>query len=149
MSSTHPRVALVDIRDRALSLDEAVAAVQRPGHGAVVTFTGVVRDHDHDADGTTREVVRLEYSGHPTAVEELARSCERIVTAHESVTVAAVHRTGDLAIGDLAVVLAVGSGHRAAAFEAARALIDDLKATVPIWKHQGFADGSDEWVGLP
>jgi len=149
VSTIHPRVALVDIRDRALSLDEVVAAVQRTGHGAVVTFTGVVRDHDHAADGSSREVARLEYSAHPSAVEELVRSCERIVTAHEGVTVAAVHRTGDLAIGDLAVVLAVGAGHRAAAFDAARALIDDLKATVPIWKHQGFADGSDEWVGLP
>lgn len=149
MSTIHPRVALVDIRDRALSLDEVVAAVQQPGHGAVVTFTGVVRDHDHASDGAARPVVRLEYSAHPTATEELARSCERIATAHEAVTVAAVHRTGDLAIGDLAVVLAVGAAHRAVAFEAARALIDDLKATVPIWKHQGFADGSDEWVGLP
>ena len=149
MSTIHPRVALVDIRDRDLSLDEVVTAVQQPGHGAVVTFTGVVRDHDHAGDGSAREVVRLEYSSHPSATEELARSCERTVTAHESVTVAVVHRTGDLAIGDLAVVLAVGAGHRAAAFDAARVLIDDLKATVPIWKHQGFADGTEEWVGLP
>lgn len=149
MSQPHPRVALVDIRDSALSLDEVVAAVHRPGHGAVVTFTGVVRDHDHAADGATRGVIRLEYSAHPSAIEQLEESCGRVAQAHPSVVVAAVHRTGALEIGDLAVVLAVGCGHRAEAFEAARALIDDLKGTVPIWKHQGFADGSDEWVGLP
>lgn len=149
MSHPHPRVALVDIRDRALSLDEVVAAVQSPGHGAVVTFTGVVRDHDHGADGEARDVVRLDYSAHPSALDLLGDSCVRIAEAHPSVVVAAVHRVGALEIGDLAVVLAVGSGHRGEAFVAARALIDDLKGTVPIWKHQGFADGSDEWVGLP
>jgi molybdopterin synthase catalytic subunit len=61
--------------------------------------------------------------------------------------VAAVHRVGDLAIGDLAVVVAVACPHRAEAFDACRALIDELKATVPIWKHQRFADGTTEWVG--
>jgi molybdopterin synthase catalytic subunit len=72
-----------------------------------------------------------------------------VVDAHPETVVAVVHRTGRLSLGDLAVVLAVGSAHRGAAFVAARALIDDLKSTVPIWKHQSFADGSDEWVGLP
>lgn len=146
---SHPRVALVDIRDRPLSLDEVVSAVQRPQHGAVVTFTGVVRDHDHGSDGGARDVVALGYSAHPSAVEKLRDSCARVADAHPDVALAAVHRTGDLRIGDLAVVLAAGSAHRAAAFDAARALIDDLKSTVPIWKHQNFADGTDEWVGLP
>ena len=60
-----------------------------------------------------------------------------------------MHRVGDLAIGDLAVVAAVAAAHRAEAFDACRALIDELKATVPIWKHQRFTDGTDEWVGTP
>lgn len=149
MSASHPRIALVDIREEPLSLDEVVAAVQQPGHGAVVTFHGVVRDHDHAADGASRPVLALAYSAHPSALDRLHESCARIADAHPQVTVAAVHRTGDLVIGDLAVVLAVGSGHRAEAFAAARELIDDLKGSVPIWKHQGFADGTDEWVGLP
>ncbi len=144
MPQPHPRVALVDIRDRALSLDEVVAAVRRPGHGAVVTFSGVVRDHDG-----ARDVVGLDYSAHPSAVDLLAASCARIADAHADVVVAAVHRTGSLALGDLAVVLATGAAHRGEAFAASRALIDDLKASVPIWKHQSFTDGSDEWVGLP
>ena len=60
-----------------------------------------------------------------------------------------MHRIGDLAVGDLAVVAAVSSAHRAEAFDACRELIDELKATVPIWKHQQFTDGTDEWVGTP
>ncbi|MDO5501581.1 MAG: molybdenum cofactor biosynthesis protein MoaE [Actinomycetia bacterium] len=149
MSQAHPRVALVDIRERPLSLDEVVAAVQLPGHGAVVTFTGVVRDHDHAVDGLTRAVTALDYSAHPMAHDRLTESCERVAEAHPGVVLAAVHRTGALEIGDLAVVLAAGAAHRGAAFDAARNLIDDLKGSVPIWKHQSFADGSDEWVGLP
>ena len=144
MSLPHPRVALVDIRDVALSLDEVVAAVRAPEHGAVVTFAGVVRDHDGG-----RDVTGLDYSAHPTAHERLVESCVRVADGHPGTVLAAVHRTGTLALGDLAVVLAVGSAHRGAAFDAARALIDDLKGSVPIWKHQSFTDGSDEWVGLP
>lgn len=144
MPQNHPRVALVAIRDEALSLDEVVAAVQRSGHGAVVTFTGIVRDHDGE-----RGVHGLDYSAHPSAVDLLAASCARVADAHPEVVVAAVHRTGSLSLGDLAVVLAAGAPHRGEAFVASRALIDDLKSTVPIWKHQRFTDGSDEWVGLP
>lgn len=144
MSPTHPRVALVDIRDVPLSLDEVVAAVGRPDHGALVTFTGVVRDHDGD-----RDVTGLDYSAHPSARERLTESCARVADGHPDTVLAVVHRTGRLGLGDLAVVLAVGSAHRGAAFAAARELIDDLKGTVPIWKHQSFTDGTDEWVGLP
>ena len=60
-----------------------------------------------------------------------------------------MHRVGRLAIGDAAVVVATTAAHRGEAFEASRALIDELKATVPIWKHQVFIDGTDEWVGTP
>lgn len=144
MSPTHPRVALVDIRDVPLSLDEVVAAVRRPDHGAVVTFTGVVRDHDDD-----RDVTGLDYSAHPSALERLVDSCIRVADHNPDTVLAVTHRTGRLELGDLAVVLAAGSAHRGTAFVAARELIDDLKSTVPIWKHQSFADGSDEWVGLP
>ena len=63
--------------------------------------------------------------------------------------VAAVHRVGVLDIGDVAVVVAAAAVHRAEAFDASRALIDELKDTVPIWKHQRFVDGTDEWVGTP
>ena len=71
----------------------------------------------------------------------------RVIGLNQFDCFAAVHRIGDLDIGDLAVVVAVSCPHRAEAFDACRALIDELKATVPIWKHQRFADGTSEWVG--
>ena len=74
---------------------------------------------------------------------------ERVAAAHGALAAAATHRVGDLVVGDLAVVVAVAAAHRAEALTACHALIDELKATVPIWKHQEFGDGSDEWVGSP
>jgi molybdopterin synthase catalytic subunit len=75
--------------------------------------------------------------------------CARVAEQYDVQGVAAVHRVGSLAIGDAAVVVATATAHRGEAFDATRALIDTLKAEVPIWKHQRFADGSDEWVGTP
>jgi molybdopterin synthase catalytic subunit len=91
-------------------------------------------------------VTALSYSAHPSAATELERVAEKIAASYQIVSLAVVHRTGDLQIGDLAVVAAVGAAHRQLAFTACHALIDELKATVPIWKHQLFADGTSEWV---
>ena len=107
-------------------------------------FLGAVRDNDED-----RGVTGLGYSAHPSAEAELRRVAEEIVAKYpdDVIALAAVHRVGQLAIGDLAVVVAVACGHRAEAFAACHALIDELKATVPVWKEQRFTDGSTEWVG--
>jgi molybdopterin synthase catalytic subunit len=137
-------VRLVDIREGALSVDEVHAAVADPRAGGLALFVGAVRDADHE-----RAVNALAYSAHPTAAQRLREVCEQVVARHDVVAVAAVHRVGDLAIGDLAVVVGVSAVHRGEAFDAARDLIDTLKSTVPIWKHQEFGDGSQEWVGLP
>ena len=88
----------------------------------------------------------LSYSAHPTAEAELARIAEKIAASYELMAIAVLHRTGDLQIGDLAVVAAVAAAHRGTAFAACEALIDDLKANVPIWKHQFFTGGNSEWV---
>jgi molybdopterin synthase catalytic subunit len=137
------QIRLIAIRDSELSLDEVRAAVADPSAGGIALFAGAVRDNDE-----ARGVSALSYSAHPSAEDELRRVAEEIVGKHPDVIgLAAVHRTGDLAIGDLAVVAAVSCGHRAEAFTACHALIDELKASVPIWKHQLFTDGSDEWVG--
>jgi molybdopterin synthase catalytic subunit len=137
------QIRLIAIRDTELSLDEVRAAVADPAAGGIALFAGAVRDNDSD-----KGVSALGYSAHPSAEDELQRVAEMIVAKHPDVIgLAAVHRTGDLEIGDLAVVVAVSTGHRAEAFEACQALIDELKASVPIWKHQLFADGSAEWVG--
>jgi molybdopterin synthase catalytic subunit len=137
-------VRLAAIRESGLSLDEVRAAVAGPGACAIALFAGTVRDNDHD-----HGVTGLSYSAHPTAEAELRQVAEAIAEKFAVLGVAVVHRIGDLAVGDLAVVAAVSSAHRAEAFDACRELIDELKATVPIWKHQRFTDGTDEWVGTP
>ena len=135
-------VRLVDVRAAELSLDEVRAAVADPAAGGIALFAGAVRDSDHG-----REVTGLSYSAHPSAAGELRRVAEVIAEKFKVTGIAAVHRVGDLAIGDLAVVVAVSCPHRADALDACRALIDELKASVPIWKHQRFTDGASEWVG--
>ena len=135
-------IRLIAIRDSELSMDEVRAAVADPAAGGIVLFTGTVRDEDND-----KRVTRLSYTAHPTAEAELRRVAEQIAEKFPVTAMAAVHRIGDLDIGDLAVVVAVSCPHRAEAFDACRALIDELKASVPIWKHQRFADGTNEWVG--
>jgi molybdopterin synthase catalytic subunit len=137
-------IRLIAVRESELSVDEVRAAVADPAAGGIALFAGAVRDSDHD-----RGVSGLSYSAHPSAVDELRRVAEVIAEKYPVIGIAAVHRVGDLAIGDLAVVLAVSCPHRAEAFAACRDLIDILKASVPIWKHQRFADGTAEWVGTP
>ena len=133
------RAVLAEIRTEALSVDELLAAVRTPEAGAVVVFVGQVRNHD---DGRSVEV--LEYSCHPSAAQ-----ADRLADDGEIARIAVLHRVGRLEIGDLAIVAAVAAPHRAGAFEVCRALVDEFKATVPIWKHQIFTDGREEWVGLP
>lgn len=144
MSQLPPVVRLVDIREGALSVDEVTAAVADAAAGGTTLFVGAVRDHDEN-----KSVVGLEYSAHPTALDELVAVAEEVGKEYDVLAVAAVHRVGRLAIGDAAVVVATSAAHRGEAFEASRALIDRLKQRVPIWKHQIFADGTDEWVGSP
>lgn len=138
------RVALTAVRDQRLSVDEVLAAVADPAAGGICVFVGTVRDQDD-----SRAVSALGYSAHPSAADQLYEVAVAVGERHDVTALAATHRVGDLAIGDLAVVVAVSAPHRAAAFAAARDLIDTLKSTVPIWKHQRFDDGPDQWVGLP
>ena len=135
-------IKLVGVRDTPLSVDEVFAAVGDPGAGGIALFAGTVRDHDH-----ARSVSALSYSAHPTVERELRAVMKKVAADFPVKALAAVHRVGDLEIGDIAVVVAASCPHRAEAFAACRRLIDDLKAQVPIWKHQRFADGGDEWVG--
>ena len=135
---------LVDIRDTPLDVAEVLAALDDAASGGVTVFVGRVRDHDGG-----QGVTGLEYSAHPRALDTLRDVCAQVAATHDVTALAAVHRTGTLAIGDIAVVCATATGHRGEAFDATRALIDTLKAEVPIWKHQTFADGTEEWVGSP
>jgi molybdopterin synthase catalytic subunit len=135
---------LVDIRDAPLDVAEVMAALDDATSGGVTVFVGRVRDHDGGQD-----VSGLEYSAHPSALHKLRDVCAQVAASYDVTALAALHRTGALAIGDIAVICATATGHRGEAFEATRALIDTLKAEVPIWKHQSFADGTEEWVGSP
>lgn len=137
-------VRLLDLRETPLDPAEVLAAVADPVAGGVNLFVGVVRDHDRD-----RAVEHLDYTAHPTALARLREVAEEVVAEFDVVAVAAVHRTGHLVIGDTAVLVAVSARHRGQAYDASRALIDRLKARVPVWKHQVFADGEEEWVNSP
>lgn len=135
---------LTGLRDAPLSVDEVLSSVRDPRAGAVALFIGTVRDHDGGHDG----VVGLDYSAHPDAAHRLDRLAAAAAAAHGVHRVSVVHRTGTLRVGDLAVVCAVAAEHRAQAFDACRSLVEQLKHTAPIWKHQRFASGASEWVGL-
>jgi len=119
-------------------------AVRNDAAGAVVAFAGVVRDHDHD-----RPVVGLEYVAHPSAGERLAEVAADVAADPAVIAVAVSHRVGRLRVGDDALVAAVSARHRAEAFAACTRLVDEVKARLPVWKHQQFADGTDEWVNCP
>ena len=136
-------VRLVDLRATPLSLDEVFDAVRDPAAGGIAIFVGTVRDHADCVEG----VVQLDYSAHPSAADRMREVVERIATQSGAVAVAAVHRTGELKVGDIAVITAASAGHRDEAFAAGRRLIDEIKLEVPIWKHELFADGDSSWVG--
>lgn len=131
------------ITEDVLSVDTALNDVHDSAVGGVAVFVGVVRDHDGG-----HAVSRLDYSAHPDAERQLADAARRIGEAHDVVAVSAAHRVGPLSVGDRAVVLAVGAAHRTEAFAGCRALIEDIKRSVPIWKHQFDEVGNAEWVEL-
>lgn len=137
-------VALVEVVDEELRLDVHERAVADRRAGAVVSFQGVVRDHDHG-----RGVTQLEYEGHPSAETVLREVAAEIAADPDVYAVAVSHRVGSLRIGDVALVAAVSTAHRAAAFAACARLVDEAKARLPIWKRQVFDDGTDEWVNCP
>ena len=137
-------ITIAEVSDAGLDLAGHEAAVSDPRAGAVVSFQGVVRDHDHG-----RGVTLLEYEGHPTAEAVLREVAAEIATDPEVYAVAVSHRIGVLKIGDVALVAAVSTAHRAAGFAACARLVDEVKARLPIWKRQVFADGTEEWVNCP
>ena len=137
-------VVLVSVGDTELSLAEHESAVAGPRAGAVVSFQGVVRDHDHG-----RAVTLLEYEGHPSAAAVLREVAEEIAADPDVYAVAVSHRVGELKIGDVALIATVSTAHRAAAFTACARLVDEAKARLPIWKRQVFGDGAEEWVNCP
>ncbi|GHF02175.1 hypothetical protein GCM10017786_39240 [Amycolatopsis deserti] len=140
-----PHIVRAEVTDRALSVEEHASLVDDQAAGAVVTFGGVVRDHDGG-----KGVKSLFYEGHPTAGDVLARVVAQVAGRRRGVRAIAVsHRIGALEIGDVALACAVSADHRAEAFATCAELVDEVKAQLPVWKHQHFTDGTDEWVNSP
>ena len=136
------RILRASVTEQAILVAEHEHLVAHQAAGAVVGFAGIVRDHD---DG--REVIRLEYSAHPHAEQILFEVLAEVAAAASGVrAIAASHRIGSLRIGDTALAAAVSADHRAAAFDTCARLVDVVKERLPVWKHQFFADGGDEWV---
>lgn len=129
--------------EQPISLDQHEELVGHRSAGAIVGFVGMIRDHDEG-----RRVVRLEYSAHPSAAQVIAEVVAEVAEASGGVrAVAASHRIGALQIGEAALVVAVAADHRQAAFTTCSQLVDTIKARLPVWKHQFFDDGTEEWVG--
>jgi MoaE-MoaD fusion protein len=133
--------AYADLVDGPIDTDRAVAAVSGPGRGAVVVFLGTVRDHH-----AGRTVAKLTYSAYrPMALEGLRRIVSDLEAAHQDLRAAIVHRLGEVPVGEASVVIAIGSPHRTAAYEASRTALERLKAEIPIWKREHYADGVAAW----
>lgn len=129
--------------EQPIFLTEHEELVGHQSAGAIVGFVGMIRDHDGG-----RRVVRLEYSAHPSAAQVIAEVVSEVATGSSGVrAVAASHRIGALHIGEAALVAAVAADHRQAAFATCAQLVDTIKARLPVWKHQFFDDGTEEWVG--
>ncbi len=146
-SRIHPpqrRVVLTAISDAPLDVRAHERAVDDGRAGAVVTFSGQVRDHDGG-----RAVTGIEYVGHPTTERVLAQIVADAVTRTDAEAVAVTHRVGELAIGESAIVVAVSAAHRHEAFAACLLVVDEVKRRLPVWKRQVFADGAEEWVACP
>jgi len=136
-----PELVYAVVSDAPVHIAELIKLVTNPQSGAVVTFCGDVRNHDGG-----KEVASLLYEIHPSAPEQIKLIAESIIGRFEIEKVAVAHRYGNIAIGETAFAVAVSAAHRQAAFDACAAIVDEVKAKLPIWKHQKFTDGSDEWV---
>ena len=136
-----PEIVYAVVTDAPVHIQELSKLVANPHSGAVVTFCGDVRDHDGG-----KEVASLLYEIHPSAPEQIKLITQSVIGRFEIEKVAVAHRYGDIAIGETAFAVAVSAAHRQAAFDACAAIVDEVKAKLPIWKHQKFTDGSDEWV---
>lgn len=138
-------VLRADVTEQVIDVEDLARSVEHRAAGAVVTFGGVVRDHDGG-----RGVRELEYVGHPSASEVIAEVAQDIAARFEGVRAIAVsHRIGLLKIGDVALGCAVAAEHRKQAFNACGELVDEVKRRLPIWKRQVFEDNTEEWVNCP
>jgi molybdopterin synthase catalytic subunit len=134
-------VMRADVTTNIIEVEQLAALVRDDRAGAVVVFSGDVRNHDGG-----KQVLTLTYEIHPTANAQIAMITDALLAQRDVIKVAISHRYGEIVIGETAFAVAVSAVHREAAFETCSALVDEIKAKLPIWKHQRFSDGTDEWV---
>ncbi len=139
-----PAVRLTGVSAEPLDLEAHERAVDHPRAGGRVVFSGVVRNRDDE-----RDVLSLDYEAHPSAAQILAEVAAEIAADPEVLALAVSHRSGHLAVGDVALVAVVATEHRREAFAVCARLVDEVKHRLPVWKRQVFADGTDEWVNCP
>jgi molybdopterin synthase catalytic subunit len=138
------RIVRAAVRDEPLDVAGIITCVDDARAGGLVSFTGVVRNHDGG-----RAVTGIEYVGHPTAQAVLAEVAAEFAGREGVHAVAVEHRVGLLGIGDVAIVAAVAASHRGQAFSTCSDLVDRVKQKLPVWKHQHFTDGTSEWSNCP
>ena len=145
MTQPYPSAVVVraEVTADAVSAGELAQAVEHRAAGAVVTFDGMVRDHDGG-----RAVTALTYQAHPSAGAVVAQIAAEVAARPGLRALAVVHRVGDLTVGQTALAVAVSADHRAPAFDAVHDLVEEVKARLPVWKHQTFADGTRQWSNL-
>ena len=135
------KTIMTSLVEAPISLQEVISSVESPHCGAVVSFSGNVRSHDHGL-----EVSSLKYEIHPSSSSELNRVAIEVCNRHDVVLANVIHRFGEIPIGEAALVIAVSAAHRQPALKACAELVDEIKLQLPIWKYQTFADGTSEWV---
>ena len=137
------RVVRAEVTEAPVSVSELADAVQDAAAGAVVTFEGVVRNHDAD-----RAVTGIGYSCHPTADQVVEQIAQDVAQRGRVRALGVVHRVGDLSVGEAALAVAVSSDHRAEAFAVCSEIVEEVKQRLPVWKRQTFTDGSTQWSNI-
>jgi molybdopterin synthase catalytic subunit len=135
------QIMRAEVTTAVINVFELANLIRDESCGAIVTFSGDVRNHD-----CGKEVVSLTYEIHPSAPEKLTEITQSVAEKFQVQKVAIAHRFGEIPIGQTAFAVAVSAHHRESAFDACSALVNEVKEQLPIWKHQVFKDGSDEWV---
>lgn len=135
-------VVYATVTEDDVDVADLVKMVEGPEAGAVMTFRGIVRNHD-----AGRSVDSIDYEAHPDAANVVARVAHEVAKGSGCLAIAVVHRAGHLEIGDLALGAAVSAAHRVEAFNALNEVVEQVKMQLPVWKKQQFPDGSHEWSG--
>ena len=136
-----PSLVYAIVTEAPVHAAELSMMVADPKSGAIVTFSGDVRNHD-----SGKEVAALSYEIHPTDEQQIELITKKVIAGFDIEKAAVAHRFGEIAIGETAFAVAVSAAHRQAAFDACSAIVNAVKENLPIWKYQKFTDGSDEWV---